>query len=87
MNMPPATGAKQKKILVEFPEDLLQEVGKLANELSTDRSKLIRSAVRAHIARIRQKNLAKALAEGYKEYAEFDRGASAEFESVDAENF
>jgi metal-responsive CopG/Arc/MetJ family transcriptional regulator len=87
MTMTIATGAKQKKILVEFPEDLLREADKLANELSTDRSKLIRSAVRAHIDRIRQKNLAKALAEGYKEYAEFDRGASAEFQSIDAENF
>ena len=78
---------RTRKILVEFPEDLLQEADEVANSLSTDRSKLIRSAVRAYIVKLKQNKLAKMLAEGYRENAEFDRSASAEFVHVDAENF
>jgi metal-responsive CopG/Arc/MetJ family transcriptional regulator len=84
--MTTATATRTKKILVEFPEDLLQQADEVANNLSTDRSKLIRSAVRVYIIKLKQNKLAKALAEGYQEYAEFDRGASAEFAHVDAEN-
>jgi len=84
--MTAATATKTKKILVEFPEDLLQQAEEVASDLSTNRSKLIRSAVRVYIAKLKQNQLAKALAEGYQEYAEFDRGASAEFSYVDAEN-
>jgi metal-responsive CopG/Arc/MetJ family transcriptional regulator len=82
-----ATATKTKKILVEFPEDLLQQAEQAASDLSTDRSKLIRNAVRAFLDKRERAQLAKALAEGYQEHADFDRRVSAEFDSVDTENF
>ena len=85
--MAPTTGAKTRKILVEFPEDLLQQTERVANDLSTDRSKLIRRAVRSFLERRERARLAQALAEGYKAHADFDKQAVAEFDDVDSENF
>jgi metal-responsive CopG/Arc/MetJ family transcriptional regulator len=85
--MTTASVTKTKKILVEFPEDLLRQAEEAASDLSTDRSKLIRSAVRVFLERRKRSQLAKALAEGYQAHAEFDRRVSAEFVHVDSENF
>jgi metal-responsive CopG/Arc/MetJ family transcriptional regulator len=85
--MAPRAAVKTKKILVEFPEDLLQEAERVADDLSTDRSKLIRSAVRSFLAKRERVRLAQALAEGYIAHADFDRHAVAEFDDVDLENF
>ena len=85
--MAPSAAVKTKKILVEFPEDLLQETEKAASDLATDRSKLIRRAVRGFLERRKRAQLAKELAEGYRAHAEFDRSVSAEFTHVDSENF
>jgi len=85
--MTPTTATKTKRVLVEFPEDLLRQADEMANDLSTDRSKLIRNAVRAFVERKRRAELAKELAEGYRAYAEFDRHVSEEFAHVDVENF
>jgi metal-responsive CopG/Arc/MetJ family transcriptional regulator len=85
--MAPSAGAKTRKILVEFPEDLLQQAEQAAQDLSTDRSKLIRNAVRSFLVRRERARVAKALAEGYATHAKFDRQAVAEFDSVDSEDF
>jgi metal-responsive CopG/Arc/MetJ family transcriptional regulator len=85
--MAPSASAKTKKILVEFPEDLLQQTEQAAEDLSTDRSKLIRNAVRSFLERREHARVAKALAEGYAAHASFDRQAIAEFDDVDSENF
>jgi metal-responsive CopG/Arc/MetJ family transcriptional regulator len=62
--MTTATTTKTRKILVEFPEDLLEQTEEVASNLSTDRSKLIRSAVRYYLEKRKQAELAKVLAEG-----------------------
>jgi metal-responsive CopG/Arc/MetJ family transcriptional regulator len=85
--MTPSAAAKTRKILVEFPEDLLQRAEQAAQDLSTDRSKLIRNAVRAFLKRRERARMAKALAEGYATHASLDRQAVAEFDDVDAEDF
>ena len=85
--MAPSASVKTKKILVEFPEDLLQQADRAAKELSTNRSKLIRTALSSFLERRERARLAKALAEGYATHASFDRQAVAEFDDVDSENF
>jgi metal-responsive CopG/Arc/MetJ family transcriptional regulator len=85
--MAPSASAKTRKILVEFPENLLQQAEQAAQDLSTDRSKLIRNAVHAFLERRERARVAKALAEGYATHAGFDRQAAAEFDDVDSENF
>jgi metal-responsive CopG/Arc/MetJ family transcriptional regulator len=62
-----------KKIIIEFPEKLLEQMQLLADELSIDRSKLIRLAVEAYLERVQRTRLEEELAEGYRIYAEFDR--------------
>lgn len=87
MTKTPTAATKTKKILVEFPEDLLKQTEAVAIDLSTDRSKLIRTAVWAFLEKRKRAELAKELAEGYRTHADFDRGVSAEFVHVDSENF
>jgi metal-responsive CopG/Arc/MetJ family transcriptional regulator len=85
--MAPSASVKTKKILVEFPEDLLRQAEQAAADLATDRSKLIRTALRSFLQRRERARLAKALAEGYATHANLDRQAVAEFDDVDSENF
>ncbi len=82
--MPAASASK--KVIVEFPDDLLQRTEDAASKLSTDRSKLIRSAVEQFLATQSRAELEQSLAEGYAANAEFDRRISLEFGSVDSEN-
>jgi metal-responsive CopG/Arc/MetJ family transcriptional regulator len=85
--MPPMVTVKTKKILVEFPEDLLRETQQAADDLSTDRSKVIRRAVRFYLQKRKNVRIAKALAEGYQAFADLDRRIVAEFDGVDSETF
>jgi metal-responsive CopG/Arc/MetJ family transcriptional regulator len=85
--MTPTTGAKTKKILVEFPEDLLEQIRQVAEDLSTDRSKVIRNAVRSFLRKREAARIAQELAEGYQAFADLDMQIVAEFDGVDSENF
>lgn len=82
--MPGATGTK--KVIVEFPEDLLERTDMVASKLSTDRSKLIRSAVEQLLNSQSRAEMERELAEGYRTHADFDRRMAAEFAFVDGEN-
>ncbi len=85
--MTPTGAVKTKKILVEFPEDLLQETQQIASDLATDRSKVIRRAVRFYLQKRKNARIARALAEGYQAFADLDRRIVAEFDGVDSESF
>jgi len=85
--MTPRAAVKTKKILVEFPEDLLQETQQAADQLATDRSKVIRRAVRFYLEKRKDARMAQALAEGYQSFADLDRRVVAEFDGVDSEHF
>jgi metal-responsive CopG/Arc/MetJ family transcriptional regulator len=78
--------AGTKKVIVEFPEDLLREAEKVASELSTDRSKLIRSAVETFLDDRAKMRLEEELAQGYRSFAALDREIAKEFEHVDLED-
>lgn len=78
--------AATKKVIVEFSETLLKETEEAASQLSTDRSKLIRSAVESYLARLKKEELEEALAEGYRTHGELDRQIAEEFAHSDNEN-
>jgi metal-responsive CopG/Arc/MetJ family transcriptional regulator len=75
-----------KKVIVEFPEDLLKQAERVASELSTDRSKLIRSAVETFLENRAKMQLEEELAEGYRSFAALDREIAKEFAHVDLED-
>jgi metal-responsive CopG/Arc/MetJ family transcriptional regulator len=81
-----STATATKKVIVEFSETLLKETEEAASQLSTDRSKLIRSAVESYLARLKKEELEEALAEGYRTHAELDRHIAEEFAYSDTEN-
>jgi metal-responsive CopG/Arc/MetJ family transcriptional regulator len=80
------TASATRKVIVEFSETLLKETEEAASQLSTDRSKLIRSAVESYLARLKKEELEEALAEGYRTHAELDRRIAEEFAYSDTEN-
>src|SRR5207245_10275701 len=75
-----------KKVIVEFPEELLRRAEEAASELSTNRSELIRSAVEAYLKARAKADLEKELAEGYRGKHELDLPIAILFTHLDAEN-
>jgi metal-responsive CopG/Arc/MetJ family transcriptional regulator len=82
-----ASTAAARKVIVEFPEELLKQTEKAAAELSTDRSKLIRSAVEAFLENREKVQFEAELAEAYRANDELNREIAAEFDHVQAENY
>ncbi len=82
--MPSSTSTK--KVIVDFPQDLLKRTETAASKLDTDRSKFIRSAVEEFLNMQCRRELEQRLAEGYSANAAFDRQISQEFVYVDSEN-
>jgi metal-responsive CopG/Arc/MetJ family transcriptional regulator len=78
--MPP--GMKSKKILVEFPGDLLEATERVANEMDTDRSKVIRYAVKTFLDNRARAQFERELAEAYRMNDKFNRKLTEEFDSV-----
>lgn len=81
-----STATATKKVIVEFSETLLKETEEAASQLSTDRSKLIRSAVESYLEQLKKAKLEEALAEGYRTHGELDRQIAEEFAHSDNEN-
>jgi hypothetical protein len=81
-----STATATKKVIVEFSETLLKETEEAASQLSTDRSKLIRSAVESYLEQLKKAELEIALAEGYRIHGELDRQIAEEFAYSDTEN-
>jgi metal-responsive CopG/Arc/MetJ family transcriptional regulator len=80
-------GSSTRKVLVEFPEELLERAQVVADEQATDRSKLIRTAVEKYVRTIERQKLERDLAEAYKANSELALKISEEFNAVDRENF
>ena len=73
---------ESKKILVEFPTDLLQATERVAHEMGTDWSKVIRHAVKAFLQRRGRVRFERELAEAYRMNDDFNRKLTEEFDSV-----
>jgi metal-responsive CopG/Arc/MetJ family transcriptional regulator len=74
-----------KRVIIEFPENLLRRTEQAASELATSRSVVIRSAVEEFLSAMRRRELERILAEGYAANAAMDRHISEEFSSIDSE--
>ena len=61
----PATAAKPKRVVIDFPEPLFEATEHAANELAINRSSLIRKAVEQFLAEMDRRKLEKELEEGY----------------------
>ncbi len=79
---PPA----RKRVIVEFPEQLLRRAEQAAVTLGANRSELIRRSVEELLARLEKQQLERELAEGYQAESELNRKICAEFAYVDGEN-
>ena len=73
---------ESKKILVEFPSDLLQATERVADEMGTDRSKVIRYAVKTFLQKRGRVRFERELAEAYRMNDEFNRKLTEEFDSA-----
>jgi metal-responsive CopG/Arc/MetJ family transcriptional regulator len=78
--MPPVVASK--KILVEFPSALLEATERVAEEMGTDRSKVIRHAVKMFLQKRGRVRFERELAEAYRMNDEFNRKLTEEFDSV-----
>jgi len=76
-----------RRVVVEFPEKLLDRAERVTKELSISRSDLVRQAVEQFIESSERAKLEKELAEGYEANAKLDRTIAAEFEAVDYDSF
>lgn len=83
MRMPTAA---TKKVIVDFPKSLFEETEAAVRELSTNRSRFVRSAVEQYLKILRRRKLEQSLIEFYQSNADLDRQIAADFAFVDAEN-
>ena len=76
-----------KRVVVEFPEALLDRAERATQELSINRSELIRQAVGRFLEELHRAKLEKELREGYQANAALDRRIGDEFAAPDYDNF
>src|SRR5690242_18510538 len=79
------TATATKEVIVQFSGTLLKATEQAASQRSTDRSKLIRSAVESYLEHLKKAELDQALAEGYRTHGELDRQIAEEFAYSDNE--
>jgi CopG family transcriptional regulator/antitoxin EndoAI len=77
--------AKSVKVAVDFPDPLFRETEQAAQELSTNRSSLIRSAVELFLRQRRRQKLEDAIAESFLANRDLDQQLVDEFKHVDAD--
>jgi metal-responsive CopG/Arc/MetJ family transcriptional regulator len=75
-----------KKVVTDFPAPLFQRTEQAAQELSMNRSRLIRLAVEAFLRQRDRDNLERALAESFAANAKMDDDLMEEFKHVDTEH-
>ena len=81
----PATAAR--RVTVELPEPLFRRAERATEELSINRSELIRQAVERFVEQLQQERLERDLIEGYSANAKLDRAIGEEFAAADYEAF
>jgi len=78
--------ATPKRVIIEFPNGLLKETERAAQELSTNRSEFIRAAVKEKLEELDRLKMEQELAAAYEANAQVDRELAAEFGHVVSEN-
>ena len=74
-----------RKVIVEFPADLLERAEQTASQMSTNRSRLIRCAVEVFVNRSEKQRIEQELAEGYAANDEANRRIRREFAHLDTD--
>ena len=82
-----AATAASRKVVVDFPAPLFRETERVAAEIGTSRSKLIRCAVEQYLEAVQSKRLEQELAAGYAANSGLDRRIEEEFSAADYETF
>ena len=80
-------GVGVKRVVVDLPKPLFVRAERATEELSINRSDLIREAVERYLKYLAEQKLASELVEGYRLNAGLDRAIAEEFSAVDYENF
>lgn len=75
----------RNRVIVEFPDELLSAADDAAAERKSNRSQLIRDAVRHFVGQLKRARFEAELADGYRANSEVDRRLNEEFRYVDAE--
>jgi len=78
-----AATAAFRRVVVEFPAPLFSETERVATEIGTSRSKLIRCAVEQYLEALRREILEQELAAGYVANSVLDRRIAEEFSAAD----
>ena len=82
-----AATAASRRVVVEFPAPLFKETERVAAEIGTSRSNLIRCAVEQYLEALRRERLDQELAARYVANSALDRRIAEEFSAVDRETF
>ncbi len=85
--MPGVAARAARRVAVDFPAPLWDRAERATQELSINRSELVRQAVQQFIEKFQREKLEKELAEGYRANADLDRRIGEEFSAVDYETF
>lgn len=80
-----AEHAKTVKVAVDLPAPLFRATEQAMQELSMNRSRLIRTALEMFLFRREQEKLECAIADSFRANRDFDRQLVDEFKYVDAE--
>lgn len=76
-----------KKIIVSIPEALLAEMEKISSDEGTNRSEIIRDAIKLYLGERRKKSLREQMMRGYVEMGEINRSIAEEGLSTDHETW
>jgi metal-responsive CopG/Arc/MetJ family transcriptional regulator len=81
----PASAKSAKRVVVDFPEQLLRDTDQTASLLDTNRSDFIREAVEEYVKALRRKRIEEELAAACEANDELERKICEDFSYVDAE--
>ncbi len=82
-----AVRAGRERVLVEFPQSLLQRADDAASKLEKNRSELIRTAVEQLLEEMEKKKFETELAAAYAANAQMNIELTKEFAHADSEGF
>lgn len=81
------SGARNERVLIEFPSTLLDRAEQAARGLQTNRSELIRNALEHFLNDMEAKEFERQLGAAYSANADMNRALAAEFAAADQDGF
>lgn len=75
-----------KKVLITLPEQLVDEIDRLAEAENKERSDIVRDVMKSYFSEKHKHEIASELAQGYLEMSEINLGLARECFDADEEN-